>query len=912
MSILTRHFLGCSADCATLTVQWCRTQWAEKLPPGVVFCLPTALAARRLRDALAQAYGAFQGVRFLMPSHLLPLFAPPASKTLATGTEVLQVWGEVFAWLHEADPQGDIVRWLFPGKDKEWLKRPRSCYSVAQRFITLRTALAEQCLDFGGVVAHSAFQQLEEREQGRWRALDALETRYRELLATHQLVDPLDSQKAILENPQLQEQEAGPFVLVVAGVPDFMPALTTLLDLVPRCDILIQAELSRSEAFDAYGRPATHYWNHSATQLSPATSSIYLAESAATSALVIDQFLDNIATDSHGGATRPIVASELCLGILDRHVMPQLTSVLANHGISVFTPEPIALAERPAARAVKALIELVQRRSHEKILGLLNLPEATNVINVSPFILRGQYNTLVEKHLPQDLSSARAFAEPELAQFITRIEKWIDALRQDPIEGVRAFLTELYGEQTVDQIHDPLLFATFEALHDLLAELSESHVTQNATLELLLVRLKEITLRPIRGSADCSYEGRFEMLWSKGSILIIAGLNETLFPDSVFEDAFLPNNFREQLGLRSDKNRTARDAYILDTLCTLHSPEKSCLICARTDPKGDWFKPSRLLFRCDNMELTVRAKRLFQKGTPRRDVSETKTGLVFAQHPRLWAEWEPKTTLSPSAIKRFLTSPLDYFLSDILRFKTTELLPDGVPAQQFGSLLHLALRTLKDKSQAPAPLLLDALHRAIRDTYGSTPNIEILAAEASAKRRLQSAAQLEEILRAGQWETIAVEESFEMPLNIDGVDLILNGKIDRIDRNAQGTLRIIDYKSGAKNIPNEVHYRGKDDKREWLDFQLPIYELLVRYAKKLPADAPIELAYFTLPSIGQCELKRFSHPTSQADTRAALERTLSAMLHLRESPLSAECKDPLIATLTRPTLPPQGISDSCN
>ena len=180
----TRHFIGTTEATPDGIVRWCKAQWPDTLPEGLLFCVPTSLAMRRLRDALTKAYHAFHGVRFSLPAGLITYFSTTPSHTLATPAEQLAAWDKVFDWLQGEDQDNLVATWLFPGK-KAWLNRAAARYTIAQRFIKLRATLAEGRLDFAGVMQHSETQTLDPREKNRWAALDALETKYREILFVH-------------------------------------------------------------------------------------------------------------------------------------------------------------------------------------------------------------------------------------------------------------------------------------------------------------------------------------------------------------------------------------------------------------------------------------------------------------------------------------------------------------------------------------------------------------------------------------------------------------------------------------------------------------------------------------------------------------------------------------------------------
>ena len=910
--MIARHFIGWSEAAPARIVHWCRGQWPEALPPGLIFCVPTSLALRRLRDALIDAYGSFQGIRFLTPSALPSLFAPPAETQPATPSEMLRVWSRVFDWLRQADPSDAVLASLFPGQ-RAWLNRPAARYALARRLMALRDTLAEQCLDFAAVAAHPQTALLGDRERNRWAALDLLETKCRETLATLGLEDPANRQLAILRNPVPQPQEAAAdWRLIVACVPDLMPALTRLFDAAPACDILVLAEPADADRFSPHGLPSPEAWTTCDIPLPNAA--LRPAENPQGEADAVEAFLD---------AHRRIDPADLCLCALDREALPPLTAALAEHNVTIFEPEPIALAKQAPARALIALSALLRDPTPAALLPLLTLPEAAATIDVSVARLRADYDALMAEHNPSTRRDALHFVpDGPLRDFLLKCQAWANAFRANPIPAARTFLIDLYGAVSIDPTRDPVRFATFDALRGLLNELAALRTDEGVPdADLLAARLADESIRPVRGDADCAYEGRLEILWSRAPLLALIGLNEGLFPDTTFEDAFLPNAFRRALGLRNDATRAARDAYLLVAATAWRAPEDLLLTCARTNLRGDWLKPTRLFFRCDAATRAARARALFLDPTPRPPVPPPGTSLAFAQNPVYWREVPPPTRLSASAIARFLASPLVYWITDRLRLADAEDLPDGMDAAAFGILIHAALESLRDTDATDPDTLTDTLiaayDQAFHERYGDHPGIELLAARAAAHGRLRAAARLESQSRLDGWETQLTEREtrkpeWELPFDVDGHVLTLYGQIDRIDRNRHtGAWRIVDYKTGKNgDPPNNTHYaKSRDGDFRWMSFQLPLYRLLAHHALSIPADTPIELDYFLLPAMGQASFARYDDPEDEAATLRDLQATLRDLLALGQEPLPADVddsRDPflkLLKLLTEPTVP---------
>lgn len=883
MASPTLHLIGNDAAAPQLIVRWCLERWPAQLPQGLVFCVPTSLAMRRLRDALTETYHAFHGVRFTLPAGLFSYFAPNQKHLIATETEMLCAWDKVFDWLQTEDADNLVATYLFPSA-KKWLDKPNSRYTVAKRLIRLRATLVEATLDFAGVHQHPVTATLDERERNRWAALDALEQKYREVIAAAQLLDPSDVQLQTLQHPVAQPIESqDDWHLVVACVPDFMPSLETLFSVAPICDILIQSEQVPVERFTTAGTPAPNYWN--SVRLSLANASLELAETPAGEALSAERFL---------ATTGEINPADICLCVLNHEVMPPLTDIFEAHDIKMFEPDPIRLESQPAVKGLCNLFRLTQQDYIEYLSPLFSLPEIATYLKTDYVTLRAAYLTLIEQHQPGSLKDAIAFTEADtpLHCFLTQLQKWKQALLQEPCDGARSFLIELFGTIFADPVKDALLFSTFEALQSIFHEIETVRIPDvKASIALLDARIRQTTLHPIRGASDCSYEGRFEILWSPASRFVLAGLNEGIFPDTVFEDPFLPNEFRVKLGLRSDKTRLARDAYLLETLCQRIPPKDVKLLCSKVNVRGDWLKPSRLFFRCTSVQLVERARQFFLTPSAQLPSTGADSNLALTQPLHLWRnEWHLPKRLSASAIRTFLHSPATFFLEKILHLTDTELTTEGVPANVFGTLLHDSLEILRDTKATDAATLEALLHatflKRFAALYGTSPSVELAAVRHAALKRLSQAAECEAKLRAEGWETRFVEsetfaKAWEVTLMVRDTPITLYGKIDRIDYHAgRDCWRIIDYKTGGHaQLPEHDHFDiGAKNKVKWHNFQLPIYRLLARQALKLPSNALLELAYFALPADGKTAVNVFRDPVSERETEYALKNVLETML----------------------------------
>ncbi|MBE0696228.1 MAG: PD-(D/E)XK nuclease family protein [Anaerolineaceae bacterium] len=215
---------------------------------------------------------------------------------------------------------------------------------------------------------------------------------------------------------------------------------------------------------------------------------------------------------------------------------------------------------------------------------------------------------------------------------------------------------------------------------------------------------------------------------------------------------------------------------------------------------------------------------------------------------------------SASRLNRYGNCPYSFFAQVILGLEERAAPEEGFDAMQRGTLLHAILERLFNKLAAaslgltPANLpeietLLErcctsAFHRA-PERYGFQPGKLWEYEQAELRRMLVVLLRSEceqngesprfhpyqqEVrfgIRGGQLPELRIE-------NEDGFQFFLHGVIDRIDRDQDGRLRLIDYKSGSTMY-------SKPDILKGLAFQSPFYALA---AEQLIQEAQVAESYY--------------------------------------------------------------------
>ncbi len=208
----------------------------------------------------------------------------------------------------------------------------------------------------------------------------------------------------------------------------------------------------------------------------------------------------------------------------------------------------------------------------------------------------------------------------------------------------------------------------------------------------------------------------------------------------------------------------------------------------------------------------------------------------------------PVTYLSYSQIQTFLNCPLHYKARYILNIPSPP-----TASLSFGNTIHLTLKDfyLQLKSGESRSASMSKLKNSIHDLYKKKWIPFGYEDKRQAELFFQKGEKfLDEFLET-QFMPEKVPELLEQPFTIPLIDsqrkisLKIGGKIDRVDSLPDGTIQIIDYKTGA-NIPTQ---READN-----DLQLSFYALAATSIKEFPYNRSPEQVKLTLYYFDQQKL----------------------------------------------------------
>jgi ATP-dependent helicase/DNAse subunit B len=457
------------------------------------------------------------------------------------------------------------------------------------------------------------------------------------------------------------------------------------------------------------------------------------------------------------------------------------------------------------------------------------------------------------------------------------------------VEWLENLLDELnYPDRTSDEQDHPAFLRLRETMRALvLGEIvaGDLELSYGEFLDELRTAVEAATYREGRPLYEPAINvlSPLEARGGRYQAVIVMGLSEGLFPVVEREDPFLNETTREQLGLESRLGReqggmfyqaaTRADSKLLITRPYLAddgeawepSPFWRTVEDLLVDPPNrispeaprplqEAGSPQELIFwgvRRGGMPASLLASHLerweqlqygknilLARGAP--EPAGPFEGDLAAQQAELEVNFGPDHLWSPSRLETYGTCPYMFYTSYLLGLEARDPPTAGLDAAQLGLILHEVLEEVYERAEKPDDLesVLEALDRIVGpildrapEKYGFRPTAlwEI--------ERDQHKQALIETIRAlseeGEgWTPAEFEMRFgfgpndPLMLKVEGRTVRVRGMIDRLDRNEDGQLRVIDYKTGS----GRLNVKELDEGRR---IQLPLYALAAQDALDL-------------------------------------------------------------------------------
>jgi ATP-dependent helicase/nuclease subunit B len=322
--------------------------------------------------------------------------------------------------------------------------------------------------------------------------------------------------------------------------------------------------------------------------------------------------------------------------------------------------------------------------------------------------------------------------------------------------------------------------------------------------------------------------------------VIMLGVNEGNLPSGASSSSYLTYDIRGSYGLARQNERDAVTAYHFYRL--LHRAQQVTLIYdGDTDAMGKG-EVSRYVHQ---LRLEQGANIRIREFEVKQEVKSSafRPTIVIRKGEREMERLVAHAArgFSPSALNSYRNCALRFYFRYVAGFSEQNDLSEHIAHDTFGSAVHNTLEHLYtpligrpltvDALEALRPQVNTELDRQFREVLALDEPPEgrnLLALEVARTYVHRVISHDIKTLRSGTGITLLqLEEQLEAVLHINDTEVLLKGMADRIDRLSDGTVRIIDYKTGAKPQKSKVEDPEEFD-GSGLDhfFQLLMYALM--------------------------------------------------------------------------------------
>jgi ATP-dependent helicase/nuclease subunit B len=292
--------------------------------------------------------------------------------------------------------------------------------------------------------------------------------------------------------------------------------------------------------------------------------------------------------------------------------------------------------------------------------------------------------------------------------------------------------------------------------------------------------------------------GPLEARLQARDLIVLGGLNEGVWPQPPAEDTFLSRPMRAALGLASPDQRIGQAAH--DFAQFACAPE---VVLTRAERQGD--QPSvasRWLWRLETLLKAGGVARLDRPGLDMR-AAAARLHEVSVRRPAA----APRPVLNPgeviarvsvTAAETLIRDPYGFYARHVLGLTVQRPIGAERDARERGTAIHLAIERFCRDGGGSDAALLDQLARAHAE-FGLPPPRQPIE-----RARLAAAAHA-----FAAWHEDRVRAGAKTHLEISGAHQLeggarLYGRADRVDVLADGSIEIIDVKSGSSPTPNQI------------------------------------------------------------------------------------------------------------
>jgi len=499
----------------------------------------------------------------------------------------------------------------------------------------------------------------------------------------------------------------------------------------------------------------------------------------------------------------------------DQTLARRVTARLQRWGVIPDSSAGAPLAASPAAILVQHLAGLVvQPLDPVRLLALAKHPLIRDEADPAASITLELKGLRGPTPPSQQALLTRLEAHPEARALAVRLLAAVAHAATPYAEGLAPpAQAALALTQALESLTDPdrlWVGSAGESLGGLLSALIEDGVvlpkaTPQAFADILDRLVNEETLR-VGGATHPRLRilGAIEARLVRADRLVLAGLEEGVWPQGAPIDPFLSRPMRASLGLPPPERRVGLTAH--DFAQAASAPDVILVHCERRG--GAPAVESRWLWR-----LKTLARGAGLTLPERQDALDWARALdapgAYSPCPRpapVPPVADRPRRMAVTRIEALTRDPYAVWARDILRLYPLERPDEPVEARARGTAIHAAFETFAERHPGPVPADAAAIFEALyldELVAAGMPATALARERALAREAAAWVADWEVQRRAGA-EAIIVEAEGRLTFDINGKAFTLTAKADRIEPTADGLAHILDYKTGSAPSKKQV------------------------------------------------------------------------------------------------------------
>lgn len=857
----------------------------------LLLVLPTARSRRRLLMLLEQQAERNQ-VELIRPIAItigeLPTHLFNPAYKLATELEQTLAWAQALA--NTPDEQLTALLSNLPPREPltPWLELASTIRSLHEDLAAGEISFADVRRELSG-----------DGEQKRWHLLSQLHEKYVERLRQAERVDPYLARANAIANNECQCE----FSLMLVGTSDLSRSVTSLLRALPKktnITAFVAANESDRDHFDSFGSIIPSRWVQRELPLRDdhLVSAQDVADQAEKAVRESSRFWSQSSASDLLFEMEPQEPTPLTIGVTHESLVGPIEFELRASGISSYREIGWTITQTPAGRLLELLAAHLSQNSWRSLAALVRHADVYEFISrIHPKhdwltsldnLIANHYPTRCDFELAEKASSDYASAikvrdliqaslrdlrgpARTLSDWAGRVAAWLAQVKPNSDEQAAVMPTMEHpanAQQTARPSAEPsraaqAMTSSISFLNTIqeLESTLDIKVSAASAIEMLLSRLSQLRVVDIQDNQLTTIAGWLDLALDDSPSMVIASLNQPYVPESVTADPFLPGSLRTRLQLNDNERRYARDIHSLHVILSCRENVK--IIVGARSLDGSPTPPSRLLAAAKPIDA---ARRLVKMLEPSKDASRFKSATInewsgrggksMLPIPSLPAD-KPVTRMSVTAFKDYLTCPYRFYLRHVLYLRPLDDASGELQANQFGDLIHNTLdwfgkSDLRDSSSIESieKALHETLNAYVTNFFGTSSNAAVRLQIEQARRRLSHVAIAQSERRKAGWFIHDVETPFgeeqKAGIIVDEMLMPIRGRIDRIDRHADGRWAIIDYKTHG-HAPRKKHLFYDGEQVSWTDLQLPLYQLLIPFVIGTAIDvSTVSLSYFNI------------------------------------------------------------------